>query len=57
MAAKLDCRWHLRQIMATRGMFSTTVAPNKPCGEYVVKCPAEEMTDHLFTQLEGHGIA
>jgi DNA-binding Xre family transcriptional regulator len=23
-AAKLDYRWHLRQVMATRGMFSTT---------------------------------
>jgi hypothetical protein len=29
MAAKLDYRWHLRQVMATRGMFSTTdlIAP------------------------------
>jgi DNA-binding Xre family transcriptional regulator len=24
MVAKLDFRWHLRQLMATRGMFSTT---------------------------------
>jgi DNA-binding Xre family transcriptional regulator len=24
MTAKLDYRWHLRQIMATRGMFQTT---------------------------------
>jgi DNA-binding Xre family transcriptional regulator len=24
MAAKLDYRWHLRRVMATRGMFSTT---------------------------------
>ncbi len=24
MAAKLDYRWHLRTVMATRGMFSTT---------------------------------
>ncbi|MFD5242843.1 helix-turn-helix domain-containing protein [Streptomyces tendae] len=24
MAAKLDYRWHLREVMATRGMFSTT---------------------------------
>ena len=24
MAAKLDYRWHLRQVMAARGMFSTT---------------------------------
>ncbi len=24
MVAKLDYRWHLRQVMATRGMFSTT---------------------------------
>jgi DNA-binding Xre family transcriptional regulator len=24
MPAKLDYRWHLRQVMATRGMFSTT---------------------------------
>jgi DNA-binding Xre family transcriptional regulator len=24
MPAKLDYRWHLRQIMATRGMFQTT---------------------------------
>jgi hypothetical protein len=24
MAAKLDYRWHLRQVMATRGMFQTT---------------------------------
>jgi DNA-binding Xre family transcriptional regulator len=24
MAAKLDYRWHLRQVMATREMFSTT---------------------------------
>lgn len=24
MAAKLDYRWHLRQMMAARGMFSTT---------------------------------
>jgi DNA-binding Xre family transcriptional regulator len=24
MTAKLDCRWHLRQVMATRGRFSTT---------------------------------
>jgi DNA-binding Xre family transcriptional regulator len=24
MAAKLDYRWHLRQVMATRGMFATT---------------------------------
>ncbi len=24
MAAKLDYQWHLRQVMATRGMFSTT---------------------------------
>src|SRR6059058_2354361 len=24
MAAKLDFRWHLRELMATRGMFSTT---------------------------------
>ena len=24
MSAKLDYRWHLRQVMATRGMFSTT---------------------------------
>jgi DNA-binding Xre family transcriptional regulator len=24
MAARLDYRWHLRQLMATRGMFSTT---------------------------------
>ncbi|MEU4770307.1 helix-turn-helix transcriptional regulator [Actinosynnema sp. NPDC023794] len=24
MTAKLDYRWHLREIMATRGMFSTT---------------------------------
>ena len=24
MARKLDYRWHLRQVMATRGMFSTT---------------------------------
>lgn len=23
-AARLDYRWHLRQVMATRGMFSTT---------------------------------
>lgn len=29
MAAKLDYGWHLRQVMATRGMFSTTdlIAP------------------------------
>jgi hypothetical protein len=29
MAAKLDYRWHLREVMAARGMFSTTdlVAP------------------------------
>jgi hypothetical protein len=29
MAAKLDYRWHLRQVMATRSMFSTTdlIAP------------------------------
>jgi DNA-binding Xre family transcriptional regulator len=29
MAGKLDYRWHLRQVMATRGMFSTTdlIAP------------------------------
>jgi len=24
MTAKLDYRWHLRQVMATQGMFSTT---------------------------------
>jgi DNA-binding Xre family transcriptional regulator len=24
VTAKLDYRWHLRQVMATRGMFSTT---------------------------------
>jgi DNA-binding Xre family transcriptional regulator len=24
MAARLDYKWHLRQVMATRGMFSTT---------------------------------
>ena len=24
MTAKLDFRWHLRELMATRGMFSTT---------------------------------
>src|ERR1700728_4303619 len=24
MAARLDYRWHLRQVMAVRGMFSTT---------------------------------
>ena len=24
MSAKLDYRWHLRQVMAARGMFSTT---------------------------------
>ncbi|MFC8536807.1 helix-turn-helix domain-containing protein [Streptomyces sp. NPDC057249] len=24
MPAKLDYRWHLREVMATRGMFSTT---------------------------------
>lgn len=24
MTAKLDYQWHLRQVMATRGMFSTT---------------------------------
>ena len=24
MSAKLDYQWHLRQVMATRGMFSTT---------------------------------
>jgi DNA-binding Xre family transcriptional regulator len=24
MAAKLDYRWHLRQVMANRGMFATT---------------------------------
>jgi DNA-binding Xre family transcriptional regulator len=24
MPARLDYRWHLRQVMATRGMFSTT---------------------------------
>ena len=24
MARKLDYRWHLRQVMASRGMFSTT---------------------------------
>ncbi|WP_433892577.1 helix-turn-helix domain-containing protein [Streptomyces sp. CA-111067] len=24
MARKLDYRWHLREVMATRGMFSTT---------------------------------
>ena len=24
MTAKLDYRWHLRQVMATRGMFATT---------------------------------
>jgi hypothetical protein len=24
MTAKLDYRWHLRQVMATRNMFSTT---------------------------------
>lgn len=24
MAPKLDYRWHLRQVMATRGMFATT---------------------------------
>ena len=24
MAAKLDYRWHLRQVMANRGLFSTT---------------------------------
>jgi DNA-binding Xre family transcriptional regulator len=29
MAARLDYKWHLRQVMATRGMFSTTdlIAP------------------------------
>ena len=29
MPAKLDYQWHLRQVMATRGMFSTTdlIAP------------------------------
>src|SRR5258708_21889351 len=24
MTARLDCRWHLRKVMADRGMFSTT---------------------------------
>jgi hypothetical protein len=24
MAARLDYRWHLRQVMASRGMFATT---------------------------------
>jgi hypothetical protein len=24
MSARLACQWHLRQVMATRGMFSTT---------------------------------
>jgi hypothetical protein len=24
MTARLDYQWHLRQVMATRGMFSTT---------------------------------
>jgi len=24
MAARLDCRWHLRTVMAGRGMFATT---------------------------------
>ena len=24
MTAKLDYHWHLRQVMATRGMFATT---------------------------------
>ncbi len=29
MAARLDYRWHLRQVMAARGMFATTdlIAP------------------------------
>jgi hypothetical protein len=29
MAARLDYKWHLRQVMAARGMFSTTdlIAP------------------------------
>ena len=27
MTAKLDYRWHLRQVMATRGMFATTDLP------------------------------
>jgi len=34
MAAKLDYRWHLRQVMATRGMFATTdlTGPLAHCG-------------------------
>ena len=34
MAARLDYRWHLRQVMATRGMFSTTdlLGPLSECG-------------------------
>jgi len=34
MAAKLDYRWHLRKVMANRGMFSTTdlLAPLKDRG-------------------------
>jgi DNA-binding Xre family transcriptional regulator len=34
MAAKLDYRWRLRQVMAARGMFSTTdlIAPLAECG-------------------------
>ncbi len=27
MTAKLDYRWHLRHVMADRGMFSTTDLP------------------------------
>src|ERR1700728_1421121 len=34
MAARLDYRWHLRQVMAVRGMFSTTdlIAPLRERG-------------------------
>ncbi|MFL6054733.1 MAG: helix-turn-helix domain-containing protein [Actinoallomurus sp.] len=42
MTGKLDYRWHLRQVMATRGMFSTTDLL-APLAERGIKLPSSQV--------------
>jgi DNA-binding Xre family transcriptional regulator len=42
MATKLDYQWHLRQVMATRGMFSTTDL-NAPLAQRDIKLSSSQV--------------
>ena len=53
MAAKLDYRWHLRQVMAARGMFSTTDLLGAAGRTRASSCPPARSTGWSWTGPSG----